>query len=116
MRSSHEYLRPGTCRPIAWLHLVRAAAAVVTGLGAGCVDRGLAPERAAIGDVVAVLDPYDSLAAIVSFRATSLDSARVSYWRDGQPQESTPTFRLQDRVWRIPILGLDANTIYNYVV
>jgi len=81
---------------------------------AACADDvGTTPERAAmrVANVTAAPNPLNALSLIVTFDATEVDSARVTYERAGLTL-ATPFARVGNGRATVAVLGLDAETAY----
>lgn len=68
-----------------------------------------APEITAIGIAA---NGTNVLSAIVTFTALRGDSARVSYWSEGEPVATTPYSLVRDGAGRVAVLGLRPQATY----
>jgi hypothetical protein len=69
-----------------------------------------------VRSVRAMPNEHNAFSTIVAFEAVRSDSARVLYWRDGEPAAATPFQRVVEGETRIATLGISAGTTYNHVV
>lgn len=92
--------------------------APVAMLTMGCLDQpaALPDARPQISGLAVTQNPNNALSIVVSFRATLLDSARVLYGADGEPQRATPYRPLGRDTGAIATLGLRPNATYYHLV
>ncbi len=83
-------------------------------LSAACAGDGLtvSAARPVIADLAAQPNSYNALSALVTFRATDADSARVFYSSAAEPERATPWQPVRGDVQRIAVLGLLPATTY----
>ena len=81
----------------------------------GCSDAG-EPNRPAVANASATVNPYNALSAIITLDASNVDSARVLYSRAGGPTQSTPFYRVGNSPVRLAVLGLLPLTSYDWSV
>jgi hypothetical protein len=81
---------------------------------AACRDDGpmVSAARPAIVDLAVGGNSYNALSALVTFRATGADSARVFYSSAAEPERATPWQPVRGDVQRIAVLGLLPATTY----
>jgi len=87
-------------------------AAISIFLCACLADPPTALQRPSAAGVAAVLNPYNSLSVLVTFRSQDADSGRVIYWASGDPPSATPFFALRNGADTIAVLGLKPQTAY----
>ena len=89
---------------------------LLVGFGTSCLNQPAAPTGPGIARLGVAQNPYDALSTVVSLTATHVDSARVVYGADGEPQLATPYCQMRGDSARITTLGLRPNTHYYHVV
>lgn len=99
--------------------LIRYGLLLTTSVAGACwLDRGVAPRRPppSVGDVAALPNTFNALAATVTCRVTDADSARLIIRRDGEAETATPFSSTPDGTARLAALGLRAAARYSVVV
>ena len=103
---SREFLKP----------LLRIFA--LGGLILGCSDDDPVqppPSGPSAGNIQLQANSWNALSTVVTFTPFAAESARVAYWKSGEPELRTPTYPVQDgEPARIVTLGLEPRTQYQH--
>ena len=101
-------------------HLVACIAAAVAAGGCSFDSAGPGNARVRITSAAIADNPHNALSAVVTFKTSNADSARLVYGAiaappplDPQPQRASPFFAVKGDSGRIAALGLRENTSYN---